>query len=72
MANGCAVKITRSDFERKSTDDKLVCLWEIVEPMQGDILALKRWATVKIFTGAMAGGALMILALVLLGVKVAP
>jgi hypothetical protein len=70
MANGCDVKVTKTDFERKSTDDKLICLWEIVEPMQRDVQAMKKWATMKIFTGAMAGGALMILALILLGVKV--
>jgi len=70
MANGCVdARITRHDFDVKSTDEKLACIWDIVQPLQQDVRDLKKWATAKIFAGAMVGGALAMLVMYLFGVK---
>ena len=71
MANGCVdVRMTREQFQEQTTEQKLTCIWDIVQPLQKDLASLKKWNTAKIFSGAMAGGALTILALILLGVRV--
>ncbi len=71
MANGCVEqRITAESFREKTTDEKLDCLWDVMAVMQEDVRKLKKWSTVKIISGAFAGGAFAIIALIILGVKV--
>ena len=73
MANGCVnQKVTRSEFEKKTTDDKLVCLWDVIVTLGEDMARVKRWSWLRMssqFTGAMIGGALVALFAMKFGVK---
>ncbi len=70
MANGCLYqKVSREEFLKKSTDDKLVCLFDVVSVVQTDIEKVKKhpvidkaWAGL----GGIIGGALAYL-----GIKIA-
>ncbi len=71
MANGYVQRdVSRQDYEGMTTDEKLVCVWDVIVNLQKDVTKLKKWATVKIVSGAFAGGAVAIIVLVLLKVKV--
>ncbi len=65
MGNGSvSVKVTRDEFEKKSTDEKLVCLWDVVSVLQSDMAAAKKWMFPKsaaVVCGSGLGGAGMML-----------
>lgn len=71
MANGCLnQRVSREEFMRKSADDKLVCLFDVVSALQADVEKSKRhpivdkaWAGL----GGMVGGALAALGIKVVG-----
>jgi len=72
MVNGC-LKVTSALFRTMTVDEKLDCLFEAVMDLQAKTTKVERWfmlRTFSVFVGSMIGGALMLLVLVLLHVKV--
>ncbi len=54
MANGCLnQKVSRDEFMRKVTDDKLVCLFDVVSVVQAEVEKLKKHPVMdKAWSGA--------------------
>ncbi len=70
MANGCVnVKVTKAEFEDKTTDEKLVCLWDVVCDLQASTKRYMIWKTIAFPFFAMGGGALMELVIHLFKIK---
>ena len=61
MANGCLQqKVSREEFMRKTNDDKLVCLFDVVSTVQGELERMKRRPIIDklySFVGGIVGGA---------------
>lgn len=71
MANGCiSTRITKEAFEKMTTDEKMVCFWEVITELQADVSRMKRWLSPEQIIASFVGGALMILILIMFGVKV--
>jgi hypothetical protein len=62
--------LTEQDWKAASQEQKELWTFRMLRNLNDDVAKLKKWATLRIFGGSMVGGALMILILVLLGVKV--
>lgn len=73
MANGFVnVRVSRDEYLEKSTDDKLVCLWDAMSDIQGRVEALGKWWLLKVSTMLLCsciGGAVMTLVIHFFGIK---